>query len=239
VTEPSRARRATSFDLDPDAYERGRPGYPADAVRACLPPDARRAVDVGAGTGKLTRTLLALGLEVVAVEPLDGMRSRIPPEATALAGSAEALPVEDASADAVLVGQAFHWFDRPRAMAEFRRVLRPGGTLGVLWNMLDDRIPWVSALGDTFRAEDRATRRDHDPPWSGVPGFEDPVATLVAHEQPTDLERLVDNVASRSVVLLAEPPARAEILDRVRAIAPAGVSALPYVCVAWRGRATS
>ena len=142
------ARRAGAFGAGADAYVRGRPGYPEAALRACLPEVARRVLDLAAGTGKLTEGLLALGLEVVAVEPLPEMRERIDPRADVLDGRAEEIPLPAASVDAVLVGQAFHWFDRERALAEVVRVLRPGGTVGLLWNLLDDRVPWVADVAD-------------------------------------------------------------------------------------------
>src|SRR5690349_5227071 len=104
MPDVTREQRAASFGEQAEAYDRGRPGYPAAALRACLPAGARRALDLGAGTGKLTHGLLALGLDVVAVEPLEAMRAAIAPEATVLAGSAEAIPLPDASVDAVLAG---------------------------------------------------------------------------------------------------------------------------------------
>jgi len=125
VMEDARVRRAGSFGAGAAAYERGRPGYPVEALRACLPEHARRVLDLGAGTGKLTRGLLDLGLDVAAVEPLEEMRALIPSAAQTLAGSAEAVPLPDACVDAVLVGQAFHWFDHDRALAEIARVLSP------------------------------------------------------------------------------------------------------------------
>jgi SAM-dependent methyltransferase len=127
-----------------DAYERGRPGYPDAAIdwlaeRLPLRPGAT-VVDVGAGTGKLTRQLLALRVRVLAVEPLESMREVLAaaaPEAEVLAGSAEALPLREASVDAVTAGQAAHWFRGNAAASEFARVLRPGGGVGLLWNERD------------------------------------------------------------------------------------------------------
>src|SRR4051794_18603276 len=118
-----------------DDYERGRPGYPAGAITAIGLPAGAKVADVGAGTGKLTRALLAGGLDVVAVEPLDGLRARLmaeTPGLEALAGTAEALPLPGASVDGVACGDSFHWFDGPRAAPELARVLRPGGVLALL-----------------------------------------------------------------------------------------------------------
>jgi SAM-dependent methyltransferase len=226
------ARRAVSFGARAAEYARGRPGYPADALRHCLPAGARRVLDLGAGTGKLTSGLLALGLDVVAVEPLTTMRALLPPAATVLAGSAEAIPLPDAAVDAALVGQAFHWFERDAALAELARVLRPGGTLGLLWNAIDGREPWLAEISEIMRESSQAV--DAEPPFAGVAGLTDPECGLFPHEQELDAEALVDNVASRSVVILMAPEERAELLARVRALAPPGRFRLPLVCAAWR-----
>lgn len=234
-----RVRRAAAFGARAKEYDRGRPGYPSEALRACLPPDARRVLDLGAGTGKLTRELLGLrlGLEVVAVEPLEEMRSALPSAAEVLAGTAEALPIADASVDAVLVAQAFHWFDAPSALREIARVLRPGGTLGLLWNLLDDSVPWVAAVADAFEAEDRASLEDPaDSPYTGAPGLSDPERLVVPHAQASDADTLVANIASRSTTILRPPEQQATLLDRIRQLAPPGPFDLPHVCVVWRAR---
>src|SRR4051794_1947800 len=143
------ADQAASFGLAAREYERGRPGYPEAALDWLLPPDARDVVDLGAGTGKLTRQLAGRNLHVVAVEPSDGMRAELAralPDATALPGAAERIPLPDASADAVLVAQAWHWVDAEAAVPEVVRVLRPGGRLGLLWNLRDETVDWVAAL---------------------------------------------------------------------------------------------
>ena len=130
-------------------YERARPEYPAEAVDWMLPPGAKTVLDLGAGTGKLTRALAARGLEVFAVDPssnmLDQLRAAIP-SATVSVGTAEDIPLADASVDAIVVGQAWHWVDQDAALLSVARVLRPGGTLGLVWNIRDDRVPWVQRL---------------------------------------------------------------------------------------------
>jgi SAM-dependent methyltransferase len=141
---------AATFERVAAEYDFGRPSWPDAAVESVRLPRDADVVDLGAGTGKLTRVLLRHFDRVVAVEPLDGMRALIPPEATALAGTAEAIPLPDASADGVFCGEAFHWFDWPRALPEIARVLRPGGRLAMLWNR-GLEAPWpdeVAALLD-------------------------------------------------------------------------------------------
>ena len=132
---------ARSFDLAAEEYERTRPDYP-EAVLDLLPVASDATVlDLGAGTGKLTRVLARRYAHVIAVEPLDGMRGileRVVPEAEALPGSAERIPLDDASVDAVFAAQAFHWFDHDRAIPEIARVLRPGGVLALVWNGPDE-----------------------------------------------------------------------------------------------------
>src|SRR5947207_8421972 len=129
-----------SFGVAADLYDEMRPTYPPDAVRWALGERPRRVVDLGAGTGILTRALLDLGHEVVPVEPDPGMRDRLgraTPGLTALAGSAERIPLPDGSADAVLAGQAYHWFEPEPAHREVARVLAPGGVFAPIWNVRD------------------------------------------------------------------------------------------------------
>ena len=151
--EEDRLRHGSSFGTAAAAYAEHRPGYAEAAVRWALEPvqDAPpvRVVDIGAGTGKLTATLAALGTEVTAVEPDPQMLAKLRqamPEVRSVPGSAEEMPLPDASVDAVLAGQAMHWFDMRRAMPEIARVLRPGGLFAGLWNVDDDRVGWVADL---------------------------------------------------------------------------------------------
>ncbi|ASW57008.1 class I SAM-dependent methyltransferase [Plantactinospora sp. KBS50] len=144
--------QALSFGAAATEYDRFRPPYPADAVRWALAGCAAgsRVVDLGAGTGILSRAVLAIGHRVTPVEPDPGMRTRLAaatPGTTPLAGTAEDVPLPDESADAVLAGQAYHWFDRERAHREIARVLRRGGTFAPIWNTRDERIPWLAELG--------------------------------------------------------------------------------------------
>ena len=157
-------RRALTFGARAEEYERWRPSYPAGAVAWLVPPGAARVADVGAGTGKLTGALLALGLDVAAVEPDPAMLAvlrREHPAAVPYLAGAGALPLPDASVDAVLAGQAWHWFPHEQAVPEVRRVLRPGGWLGLIWNGPDPREAWEHELagldpdtaGRDFRAD--------------------------------------------------------------------------------------
>jgi SAM-dependent methyltransferase len=228
-----RARRAVSFGARAAEYARGRPGYPAVAVRFCLPEEATKVLDLGAGTGKLTERLLELGLDVVAVEPLPEMRALIPPAALALDGSAEAIPLPDSAVDAVLVGQAFHWFERDAALAEIARVLRPGGTLGLLWNLIDKGEPWVAEIAEIVH--ESSHRAEAGAPYGGVPAFGDPELRTFRYAQELDADTLVANLESRSVVILMDPEERERLLARVRALVPPGRFRLPMLCAVWRG----
>ena len=225
--------RAGSFGAAADVYDRSRPGYPVEAVRFCLPDGARRVLDLGAGTGKLTEVLLDLGFDVVAVEPSEAMRALLPARAETLDGDAEHLPLPDASVDAVLVGQAFHWFDAEPALAEIARVLRPGGTLGLLWNLRDESADWVRDVWASFESE-RAYEVT-DAPFVDAPGLSDPDHSVFRNSQSLDQDLLVDLVASRSAVITLPVEERVEVLQRVRTLAPPDEPFdLDYRTHAWR-----
>jgi SAM-dependent methyltransferase len=181
VDEQERLRRGSSFGTVAQAYAEYRPDYPVAGVRWALAPAGAsvaglRVLDLGAGTGKLTVVLAGLGAEVTAVEPdsamLDELR-RICPQVRALHGTAEAIPLPDASVDAVICGQAMHWFDMDRAVPEIARVLVPGGPLAGLWNADDDRVAWVSGLQTAARgaAAPSLSRRRAEAAHFGVHQF--------------------------------------------------------------------
>jgi SAM-dependent methyltransferase len=231
------AVRANSFGAAAAEYERGRPPYPDEALDWLLPPGARRVLDLGAGTGKLTRHLVERGLDVVAVEPSDGMRRELRqavPGARALAGSAEQIPLRDGTVDAVLAAQAWHWVDPARAVPEVARVLSPGGTLGLMWNIRDEREPWVAELG---RLIHKAPGQEE---YSTLPGVGLPFAPVerfdVGWTYHLTALALLDMVASRSYVITSPPERREAILTSVRnmlqtdpALAGRPDIALPYV----------
>ena len=214
-------RQRSSFGSAAQAYERGRPTYPEAAVEWLLPVGARRVLDLGAGTGKLTRLLVARGLDVVAVEPSDGMRGefgRVLPGVPVLDGSAESIPLDEGAVDAVLVGQAWHWVDVPAASAEVARVLAPGGVLGLV---LEPARP-ARRLGRRARAAHRPAHRvrrhRHVRPrrrpaagsrsWSAFGPLERTEISWVSRRTPAEV---LDMVASRSYVITL-PDARREAL---------------------------
>lgn len=209
------AEQAASFGMAAREYERGRPGYPEAALDWLLPTDARDVVDLGAGTGKLTRPLDHRNLAVVAVEPSEAMRAelmRALPGVPALAGTAEHIPLPDDSADAVLVAQAWHWVDQRLAVPEVVRVLRPGGRLGLIWNFRDESVEWVALLGRSMRS-----LADDPTSVSAALGASfGPVERLtVPWRHRTSPDGLRDLVASRSYVITAPPAQRSRVLREV------------------------
>jgi len=243
VNRDERRGRANSFASVADAYERGRPEYPLDAVRWLTGDAPADVVDLGAGTGKLTRGIVALGHRVIAVEPLPEMLehlSRAAPEARALTGSAEAIPLPDASADVVACAQAFHWFDHAAALPEIVRVLRPRGRLALVWNTRDDREPWVAQLSDTIVGRETIRESDALGPV-GTSGLFDVVETTTfSFRQRLDRASLRDLVLSRSYCAVLPPDEREEVLARVDGLydAQAGPHGLdmPYVTECFRAQ---
>jgi SAM-dependent methyltransferase len=213
-------RRAQSFGARAAAYAEHRPDYPADGIRWALggaTREVRQVLDLAAGTGKLTEGLLPLGLEVTAVEPDDEMRTELArrfPAARALAGSAEEIPLPDASMDAVLVGQAFHWFDPETAPVEIARVLRPGGVVGALWNVEDNAVDWVADMGPLARSSigDAAKVTYAFPPH---PSFGELETAVFPHVHRRTAESMAETIGTHSHTLVVTEAERAAILARV------------------------
>ncbi len=240
----------SGFGAGADDYEKGRPSYADDVVawlvdRLGIAP-GKRVVDLAAGTGKLTRLLVPTGAEVVAVEPVAAMRAQLEaavPGVEAVDGTAERLPFDEATVDAVTVAQAFHWFDASAAMAEIGHVLRPGGGLGLVWNERDAREPWVADLSRLIRWDERARWRvpytleeDWGAALASIGGpFTPPERYDSSYRQAMTPETLVARVLSTSYIADRSPEERAELADQVRSVvAPLGDRfELPYVTTAW------
>lgn len=215
------------FERGSADYERGRPGYPSAAMSILgnelgIGP-GRRVVDLAAGTGKLTRALLGLGAEVVAVEPVAGMRQQLEravPGAEAIDATAERLPFPDASVDAVVVAQAFHWFDVPAAAAEIHRVLVSGGGLGIIRNEWDKSVAWVAAMYELIRTHSGDPPHRHPQGWRQAleaTGRFTPLAErIIPHPVDVDLDTLAARVASLSYIAMLPAADREQLLGAVR-----------------------
>jgi SAM-dependent methyltransferase len=222
-------RLVAEFDAVGEAYERGRPSYPQAAIDLLaaelgLGP-GRDAVDLAAGTGKLTRLLLETGARVVAVEPVGGMRRvvrTVLPAVPVLDSTAERIPLPGAAADAVLVGQAFHWFDAAAALAEIARVLRPGGGLALLFNARDEAHGWLGEVTRLLDVHERGAPRHRT--RSGRPAFDASrdFAPLRSRRFPyrhrSTLTGQRDRFASVSFVAALPAAERDALLDEIDAV---------------------
>jgi SAM-dependent methyltransferase len=242
VNRDERRGRAESFASVADAYERGRPGYPDESVRWLVGNEPVDVVDLGAGTGKLTRSLVALGHRVTAIEPLAEMRAHIEktvPAARVLDGRAESIPLPDGSADVVTSAQAFHWFDHARALTEIARVLRPGGRLALVWNVRDDRVPWVAALSEAIGSE-TVDSDDTEEPISASGLFGAVEEAVFGFAQRLDREQLLDLVLSRSYCATKPAAEREPVFAAVAELfdqhAVGGMIELPYMTECFRAR---
>jgi SAM-dependent methyltransferase len=219
-----RLTQANSFGQAADLYDRARPGYPAEAIQwalAAAEPPAARVADLGAGTGIMTRQLIGLGYDVLAIEPDALMRQRLAaatPTATAVAGTAEATSLPDAAVDAAIAAQSYHWFDQDRAHAEVGRVVRPGGVFAAIWNLRDESAPWVAEFTTIVNGVRGKADDDHSATHFG-PLFSPPERGLFEHTVTHTAESLVDLLRSRSYYLTAEPNQQQDLEVRVRELA--------------------
>jgi SAM-dependent methyltransferase len=223
-----------------ELYERVRPGYPSSAIAFVAErfgiAESSRVLDLAAGTGKLTRALLETRADVTAVEPLEGMRAvlaRELPDVEVLAGTAEEIPLPDASVDLVAVGQGFHWFDPDRAPREIARVLRPGGGLVPIWNVRDESAGWMAEIRSRIDKFKGTTPRHSDDRWrhgiesSGL--FEPIELRLFQHSQVVTRHEAVDVFGSRSYVAALPDDQRQAVLEEIARALPEGETiTLPY-----------
>jgi SAM-dependent methyltransferase len=223
-----------------DAYDRARPSYPREAAAWLVGMESAQVLELGAGTGKLTEQLRALGHRVLATDPLEPMLrhlcTRVPGTPAVLA-VAEAIPLRARSVDVVVGAQAFHWFDHGRALPEIARVLRPGGHLALTWNLRDERVPWVKRLGALIGTQEQENDPTHALLSSHLFGFVE--SATYRHWQPLDRGRLRDLVLSRSNIAVQSEPERDRVLRKVDALyeeygrGPDGML-LPYVTHCYR-----
>jgi SAM-dependent methyltransferase len=221
------AAASSGFQAGAAAYERGRPGYPPEAVEILVRElglgPGRTVVDLAAGTGKLTRMLTPTGALLVAVEPVDAMRrtfADLLPGVPIVAAAAEAMPFAMGSVEAVTVGQAFHWFDARAAARDIGRILKADGRLGMVWNVRDETVDWVAGLtelidpyqGDAPRFRTGAWRAAFEP---GSP-FRPLHEAHVRYEQSTTPEEIVERFASISFIAALPEDAHREVRARVR-----------------------
>jgi SAM-dependent methyltransferase len=241
------ARRSSSFGAAARAYAEHRPDYAPAAISWCLSGAGRPVVDVldlGAGTGALTAGLVVAGASVTAVEPdpemLAELRRQLPGVPAAV-GRAEAIPLADDSVDAVLVATAFHWFDTDRALPEIARVLRPGGVLALLYDLVDDSVPWVAELDRLSRTS--VSVPPDQAPWApSYAGFTEVEQRRFAHRHPRTAESLTALIGTHSHTLVVTAEERAEVLGRIRAYletrpeTSAGSFDYPLITIAGRCR---
>lgn len=231
MTTPTIVHRsaAEGFSAKADNYMRGRPDYP-DAIvgwlqdRLHLDPD-KTVVDLGAGTGKFTAVLVKTGARVIAVEPIKEMRAKIEhilATADTLDGTATAIPLPDRSVDTVTCAQSFHWFATKAALAEVHRALKPGGTLGLIWNVRDESVDWVAKLTGIITPYEGDTPRFAKGTWRNVfpyPGFGPLTEESFAHSHvgsPEDV--LIDRIRSTSFIAALPADEEAKVVKELRAL---------------------
>ena len=212
-------RHARSFGAVADAYHRGRPSYPDDAVTWLTGPEPLIVLELGAGTGKMTERLVALGHDVHASEPdlamLEILRRNLPDVPSSATG-AEDIPLPDRSVDVVVAAQCFHWFDTDVALPEIARVLKPGGHLSLVWHERDERIPWVKKLGRIIGTQEQL--RDPTSPLEGSGLFDEVAAETFKFWQTVDRRSIVDLATSRSNLAVMADAERDRVLADLLAL---------------------
>ncbi|MGH3496082.1 MAG: class I SAM-dependent methyltransferase [Nocardioidaceae bacterium] len=213
-----RVSRGRTFGDVADVYARARPTYPADAARWLVGDRPAKVLELGAGTGKLTASLVAQGHQVVATEPSGPMLAQLTGSLNvrAVRSGAEQLPFRAGTFDVVTVAQAFHWFDHERAVPEIARVLRHGGHLALVWNFRDEAIPWIRKLGQIIGSEPHGEDLNLSSGALATASLFEPVQTKhFGFWQQLDRQALLGMVESRSYIAALTPAERAEILSRV------------------------
>lgn len=215
------------FTANAATYVKGRPGYPAE-IKDWLRNDlslceGKTVLDLGAGTGKFLPYLQSTGATVIAVEPVAAMLSqlaRLHPDVEARQGSAENIPLADCSVDAVICAQAFHWFANRKSLAEILRVLNPGGSLGLIWNVRDESVRWVAALTEIMRHYEGDTPRYHSQEWRSLfpaDGFGPLLEQYFPNEHTGPPEHvIIDRILSVSFIAALSPAEQKRVAEEIR-----------------------
>lgn len=220
---------AVGFAAAAEIYARGRPDYPSETIQWLretlrLGP-GKKVLEVGAGTGKFIPVLRQTGADLVALEPVEAMRQQLAAaqgDVELLAGTADAIPLPDGSVDAVVCAQAFHWFATPACVASFRRVLAPGGMLGLIWNVRDQTVPWVAALSQIIAPLEGDTPRYHSGAWRQVfpaEGFSfvsERCAAYVHRGRPADV--IINRILSVSFIAAQPEEGRLRVAAQLKAL---------------------
>ncbi|GAA5233703.1 class I SAM-dependent methyltransferase [Verticiella sediminum] len=227
---PIHESAAVGFSAEADTYARGRPDYPDALIDWLRQPlgvmPGAAVVDLGAGTGKFTRLLTRTGASVCAVEPVAAMREALArelPEVPALPGTAEAIPLPDASVQAVVCAQAFHWFASVEALAEIHRVLAPQGRLGLVWNVRDESVDWVAAISRIMAPFETETPRHHRGEWrepfarSALFTLPEPSSFAYAHVGPPRVV-VMDRMLSVSFIAALPDAEKAAVKAQLEAL---------------------
>jgi SAM-dependent methyltransferase len=237
---------AAGFARHTDKYVSGRPDYPSAIdgwLRDALQLGQGKVVaDLGAGTGKFLPRLQSTGARIIAIEPVAAMRSQLSqrfPHVDVQEGTAERMPLDNDSVDAVVCAQAFHWFANPRAVQEIRRVLKPGGALGLIWNIREENVDWAAELTRILDVHEGQTPRFSSGAWRQMfpaPGFSELVETSFPHSHTGPPQQvIVDRLMSVSFIAALPPQQQQQVLDEIHAlIARTPALAAPTVSMPYR-----